>query len=199
MDAVSEGNNVTVRQMERSFETKMEMEREATMKKGQKQSQECTEESFSKHGAPHYNKWVFSFITVFGPSLTCVCVCVCFRARCVFHPCPCAECMYFSGLHQQFTSHYADLSASSWASTSTNSYPAWLTNYFGGVSRNIHMHTSGLHNTPDRALNWNLHRQKCVLHEWASISVPVVFMAFTYSSKKLKTLCCDWAQLKTTE
>lgn len=33
MDPVSGGNNVTVRQMERSFETKMEMEREATMKK----------------------------------------------------------------------------------------------------------------------------------------------------------------------
>lgn len=68
-------------------------------------------------------------------------VCVCFRSRCVFHPCLDTECMHFCGMHQQFTSYNVDLSASSWASTSTNSYPARLTDSSGGVRTHTFTHT----------------------------------------------------------
>ena len=81
--------------------------------------------------------------------LSCYCVCacfpapplpacVCFRARCVFHSCSCTECVHFDGLLQQFTSHHANLSASSWASASTNSNPAGLTHYPCRVSTDTH-------------------------------------------------------------
>lgn len=76
------------------------------------------------------------------------CLCVCFRTRCVFHSCSCTECVHFNGLFQQFTSHHADLSASSWASKSTNSYPAGLTDYSCRVSTDTHTVKRG--DTPQR-------------------------------------------------
>ena len=62
------------------------------------------------------------------------------RSWCLLHSCLSTECMHFSGLHQQFTSHTGDLTASSWASTSTESHPARLEDYSGGVSA-LHIHT----------------------------------------------------------